>query len=130
MIIRRLELKDLESINEIWERCHKGKRGIPKRKFTITDAVAENGSGRLAGYGTVRFFAEALLFLDTDISGFQQAKAFKLLMDKAIEDCRRFDVEQLNVGVDDAGFEAILMNRYRFVPRNKMLILEIENGIT
>jgi len=126
MIIRSLDLADLEGLNEIWERCHKGKRGIPARKYTITDAIAENGGGKLAGYGTVRFFAEALLFLDKDLSGYQQAKAFKLLMDRAIEDCKRADVEQLNVGVDDAGFEAILKNRFGFIDRPKMLILEIE----
>lgn len=128
MITRSLELSDLGQINELWQRCHKGTRGIPRRRFTITDAVAENGGGRLAGYGTVRFFAEALLFLDKDLSPYQQAKAFKLLMEKAIQDCNASGVEQINVGIDDEVFDRVLREKYGFVNRGNMLILELEEN--
>jgi L-amino acid N-acyltransferase YncA len=122
MILRPLRLNDLGPIDEIWQRCHKGTYGIPARKFVVTDAVVENG--KVTGYGIVRMFGEALLYLDKDISKFQQAKTFKLLMDQAIIDCRQAGLDQLNVGIADPAFANILRQKYGFKTRNQMLYLE------
>ena len=123
MIIRDLGLSDLAPIDEMWQRCHKGVNGIAERKFVVTDAVVENG--KLTGYGVVRFFAEASLYIDKDISRFQQAKTFKLLMEKAIKDCKSASLDALNVVVVDPSFEDLLRKRYDFKERGKLLTLGV-----
>jgi len=122
VIIRCLVESDIPKINEIWERCHKGKYGIPNRNFLVTEAVTEL-SDKITGYGMVRFFAEAMLYLDKDLSPYEQAKSFKLLIERAILDCAGLD--QLNVAVKDKEFEELLKNRYGFVDRGKVIFKEL-----
>jgi len=121
MIERSLKVSDLPQIDALWNKYHKGDLGIPARKFLITDVVIENG--HLIGYGMTRMFAEALMFLDKGHSKFEQAKAFKLMMDKAIRDCKRFGLDELNVGVLDDHFKSILMDKYGMKDRGPVLHL-------
>lgn len=123
MILRRLQPQDPQQINEFWERCHKGKYGIPKRAFVITDAVTTS-KDKVVGYGIVRMFAEALLYIDKDISKFQQAKSFKLLMEQALLDCKNAGLDQLNVGVADESFKNLLIEGFDFKSRESMLFKE------
>lgn len=123
MILRALEQKDLKQIDEFWKKCLRGKYGIPKRKFVVTDAVTETDS-KVVSYGIVRMFAEALLYIDKDMSKFQQAKSFKLLMDQAIIDCQNAGLDQLNVGVADPDFADILRENFGFKNREQMLFME------
>ena len=124
MNLRRLKYSDIEKIDEIWERCHKGKYGIPARNLLITEAVTENG--KITGYGIARFFAEAMLFLDKDLSEYEQARSFKMLMEQAIIDCKLNGLDQLNVCVEDESFEKILRSHFKFTPRDKVLVLDLE----
>jgi len=126
MIVRDAFPKDAQSINEIWQRCHKGIRGIPARKFVVTDAIVENG--KVVAYGLLRNFAEALIYIDKDVSKFQQAKSFKLLMEWAIDKSRDYQLDNINVGVNDQHFEGILREKYQFEDRGKTLILDLDNG--
>lgn len=126
MELRRLRPTDPEKIDELWRRCHSN-FGIPPRRFLVTDAVTYDGEGRISGYGLVRYFGEALLYLDKDRSAFEQAKSFKLLMEQAISDCKIHGLDQLNVFTDDDSFEGIL-KKYGFVGRDKGLFLELTNG--
>lgn len=125
MDLRRLKESDIDPINEIWEKYHKGTYGIPARRFLITEAVTENGKG-ISAYGLVRFFAEAMLYLDKSISPFEQAKAFKMLMEQAIIDAKINGLDQLNVDVSDPVFENILKERFGFTERSKTLVLDLE----
>lgn len=122
MNLRRLRPQDYDKINTLWEKCHKNKFGIPPRRFLVTEAITENDS--LTGYGIVRFFAEALLYLDKEKSPFEQAKSFKLLLEQAIIDCKNNGLDQLNVFTDDEHFKRILQ-RYDFKERDKGLFLEL-----
>jgi hypothetical protein len=124
--LRRLKPTDYDKINEIWERCHKGKYGVPARKFVITEAITENG--RITGYGIVRFFAEAMLYLDKDLTTYEQAKSFKALMEQAIIDCRSYDLDQLNVSIEDEDFRDILKRHYNFSERAPVLFLDLEEN--
>ena len=124
MILRRLKYDDFEKIDEIWQRCHKGVYGIPARKFVITEAVTEN-SGKVTGYGLVRYFAEAMLYLDTDLSEYEKAKSFLLLMEQAIVDCKTHDVDQINVGCEDENFAKILERKFGFKRRDQTLNLDL-----
>jgi hypothetical protein len=125
MKIRSLQNSDLLPIDNFWKKHHQGKYGIPLRKFVLTDDVVADDKDRPIAYGIVRMFAEALLYIDKDVSKFQQAKAFKLLMEKAIADCKNADLDQLNVGVADLSFEAVLKDKYQMRERENMLLLEI-----
>lgn len=124
MELRRLKHSDYDKISEIWERCHKGKYGIPARKFLVTEAVTENG--KITGYGLVRFFAEAMLYLDKDVSSIEQAKSFKALMEQAIIDCKVHQLDQLNVCIEDDSFGLILRKHFGFQDRDKVMILDLE----
>ena len=126
MIIRNLESFDEEQINSFWEKHHKGIRGIPDRKLIVTDAVVENGS--IVGYGMVKLFGEALLYLNKDYSTFQQSKALRLLMKQALEHSKLLGLDQLNVGVDDDNFRKLLENHYGFSDRGTVISLELKDG--
>lgn len=125
MDLRRLKESDIDPINTIWEKYHKGTYGIPARRFLITEAVTENGNG-ISAYGLVRFFAEAMLYLDKSASAYEQAKSFKMLMEQAIIDAKINGLDQLNVDVSDPVFEMILKERFGFVERSKTLVLDLE----
>lgn len=123
MNLRRIKFEDLDKINEMWERCHKGKLGIPPRRFVVTEAVTENG--KVIGYGILRFFAEALLYLDTDVPPYERAKSFLMLMEQAIIDARLSGLDQINVGTDDEHFADLLRKKFKFLDRDKVLVLEL-----
>ena len=125
MQIRPLNLSDLKPIDDFWQKYHKNVYGIPERKFVVTDDVIVDKSDSPIAYGIVRMFAEPLLYINRDVSKFQQAKAFKLLMEKAIVDCRNAGLDQINIGVKDPSFAAVLKSRYQMKERESMLYLEI-----
>jgi len=127
MIIRDLLVSDLPKIDSFWQKYHKGIRGIPERKYLVTEAVVENDD-QIVGYGHLRFFAEALLFLNRDASKFQQTKALKLLMEKAIADSRLAGLDAINVGTDDVQFEMLLRSHYKLTDRGTVLSLGLDNG--
>lgn len=126
MLIRDLESSDIIPINSFWEKYHRGIRGIPNRNFIATDAVVENG--RPFAYGMVKLYAEALLYLDKGYSKYQQSKALKYLMDKAIRDTKNLGLDQLHVGTDDENFEHLLRSHYGFTDRGKVISLELNDG--
>lgn len=125
MQIRSLKLNDLKPIDDFWKKHHKNLYGIPERKFVVTDDVVVDDENLPIAYGIVRMFSEALLYINKDISKFQQAKTFKLLMDKAIKDCKIAGLDQLNIGVADPSFAAVLKDKYQMKEREQMLFLEI-----
>jgi len=123
MKLRTLIPSDVEKIDALWQRHHKGIYGIPSRKFVITDAVTTIDD-KVTSYGIVRLFAEALMYPDKDLSRFQQARSFKLLMEKAISDCKAAGLDQLNVGIKNPEFADILREKYEFRNRDEMLFKE------
>jgi hypothetical protein len=126
MIIRELELRDLGPIDTFWQRDHKGVRGIPDRSGLLSEAVVENG--KVLGYGHVKVFGEASMWLDQTASAFQRAKTFKLMMDKAIRDSKNLGLDLLHVGVEDPHFEMLLRGKYKFADRGTVLQLELKDG--
>lgn len=126
MNIRDLESPDLLPINDLWEKHHKGIRGIPNRNLIVTDAIVENAG--IIGYGMVKLFGEALLYLNRDYSKFQQTKALKLLMQRAINQSKLLGLDQLHVGTDDKDFCELLESHYGFSDRGKVISLELKDG--
>ncbi len=124
MDLRRLRFDDYDKISEIWDRCHKGKLGIPPRRFVVTEAVTENG--KVTGYGVLRFFAEALLFLDTELPEYEKAKSFLLLLEQAIIDAKLAGLDGINVGTDDEEFAELLKRKFNFKERDRILYLDLE----
>ena len=123
MIIRDLQVSDLSKIDEFWQKYHKGIRGIPERKYLVSEAVVENGS--IVGYGMTRVYGESLMYLNRDASRFAQAKAFKLMIEFALADAKKKDLDILHVGVDDPEFEGLLRHHYKFTDRGIVLSLEL-----
>ena len=123
MITRGLKISDLLEIDEFWRKFHKGMRGIPRRSSLISELVVENG--KIIGYGMTKVYGEALMYLNRDASKFSQTKAFKLMMDHAIADAKRKELDILHVGVDDPNFEGLLRHHYKFTDRGVVLSLEL-----
>lgn len=126
MIIRDLEVRDLAEIDSFWNKYHKDIRGIPERHSLLSEAVVENG--KIVGYGHVKVFGEASMWLNFDTSNFTRAKAFKLMMNKAIQDAKNLGLDMLYVGVEDEHFEMILRGKYKFRDRGTVLQLELKDG--
>ncbi len=126
MIIRDLEARDLSEIDSFWNKYHKGIRGIPERTALLSEAVVENG--KIIGYGHIKVFGEASMWLNFDASVYQRAKAFKLMLEKAIKDAKNLGLDLLLVGVEDEHFEMILRGKYKFRDRGTVLQLELKDG--
>ena len=124
MIIRELRLSDLNEIDAFWQKHHRGIRGIPERKFLVSEAVVEHND-KIIGYGHLRYFAEALMYLDKDFSKYQQAKAFRLMMKQAIRDAKKAGLDNINIGVDDLHFEGVLKGKYQLTDRGTVLSMEL-----
>ena len=73
----------------------------------------------------MRYFAEALMYLDKDFSKYQQAKAFRLMMKQAIRDAKKAGLDNINIGVDDLHFEGVLKGKYQLTDRGTVLSMEL-----
>ena len=126
MLLRRPESRDLQRIDEIWKKHHSTNFGVPNLNNTVTHAVVENEDGKVQAYGTVKLFAEAILYLDWDAPQREKIEALKELMLEAIRGTSDAQLEQLHVFVADPKFSALLKKHFGFKPATgEMLVLEV-----
>jgi hypothetical protein len=86
---------------------------MPNRNNAVIDAVVENESG-IVGYGQIKMFAEAMMFLDLARPKREKAQAFKLLMREGFRGVRQAGIEELYMFVKDPAFLELVVKRYGF----------------
>lgn len=112
--LRSLTPSDIEPLDVLW-REHWSDTTLPNLKNRVIDAVAfDDTTQRIIGYGQVKLFAEAQLFLDPTCRKRDRAKALKLLMVEAERGVRRADLEDLYVFIKDPDFAVLIAKRYGF----------------
>jgi hypothetical protein len=119
MKLRSFRAEDIPDISKIWEDHHSELYSLPNRDTAIIDAVVENGKGKLVGYGQVKLFAEAMLFLDKSAPLRERIIALKLLMLEAFRGTEQAKLQELYAFVNDPDFALLLQRHFRFYPADK-----------
>ena len=113
MILRTFSESDVLEIDRIWREHWFGVMGMPNRHNSIIDAVIEDDKG-IVGYGQVKMFAEAMMFLDLDRPKRDKAQAFKLLMREGFRGVRNAGIEEMYMHIKDVPFQELVVQRYGF----------------
>ena len=80
----------------------------------------------MIAYGTVKLFAEAILFLDWDAPQREKIEAIKDLMLEAIRGTTEAQLEQIHLFVKDPKFSELLQRHFGFKKATgEMLVLEV-----
>lgn len=112
--LRPLIETDILKLDELW-RAHWQSSSLPNRVNCIVDAVVDDReSGRIIGYGQVKLFAEAMLFLDPTTPKRARVKALKLLMAEAFRGAGRYGIEDMYAFIKDPDFALLIEKRYGF----------------
>jgi hypothetical protein len=113
MLIREFSIADLERVDEIWREHHSHVASLPHRKNALAEAIAEE-AGKVVGYGQVKAFAEAMMFLDMDISRISRGRALKGMIEKAIRETKAVGITDLYVFAKDPDFAIVLERHFDF----------------
>jgi hypothetical protein len=114
MIIREYNEQDLHKIDRIWREHHSHLYSLPHRRNRLFEAIVEGSNHEILGYGQVKAFAEAMIFLDLSLSSYQRARVFKMMMDKAIGEVKRLGISDMYAFAKDPDFALVLEKKYKF----------------
>jgi hypothetical protein len=127
MELRSFRWSDTPAISKIWEDHHSDYYGLPNRRSSIVDAVVED-NGKIVGYGQVKLFAEAMLFLDKSASLRSRVNAFRMLILEGFRGTERAGIQEIYAFVTDPDFALIMQKHFKFYQADKpgeLLIKEL-----
>ena len=113
MILRAFRNSDIEAISDIWEQYHSTDYGLPDRKSAVVDAVFEH-EGKVIGYGQVKLFGEAMLFLDKGAPQRTRILALKALMLEAFRGADSAGLHELYAFINDPKLLALVQKHFHF----------------
>ena len=115
--LRPLTRTDIFRLDELW-REHWSDYSMPGLKNRIIDAVAvardEKDGERVIGYGQVKLFAEAILFLDPTARKRHRAAALRLLMEEAYRGADKAHLEDIYCFIKSPDFALLIEKRFGF----------------
>ena len=124
--LRPMTADDILPLNDLWEQ-HWADSSLPGFKDCLIDSLAVDEADRIVGYGQVKMFAEAMLFLDPTARKRDRARATKLLMLEAFRGVDEVSLEYIYCFIRDPDFSQLIQKRYGFRPANnpgELLILK------
>ncbi len=116
---RAFKKEDIPEIAEIHKR--QPDLGVPSRDNVIVNCTFETlGKGpsnpsRVAGYGVLKVFAEAVLIIDKGLRKIDKGRAVSEGMKIALDACRKQGIENLHIFVDTKrhpGYSKILQKHF------------------
>lgn len=113
MKIRELRREDSDRLKEIIESNGPDFR-VPSFKYPIVEGVVTQNE-EVIGYGLTRYFSEALIVLDQNLSNYDKAKAILTLFKPCIAAAKREELDELNVFVSDPEYAELLIKHFGFV---------------
>jgi len=113
MKLRCFTWDDVPAISKIWEDHHSDYYGLPNRRSSIIDAVVED-QGKIIGYGQVKLFAEAMLFLDKSAPLRSRVNAFRMLILEGFRGTEQAGIQELYAFCADPDFALIMQKHFRF----------------
>lgn len=125
-ITEQLTGDDLEQIDVIYWKYHSKNFYIPSLIHTVTHATIKDNEGKLLAFGMVKLFPEAILILDKGASLRDRAQAWRMLLNKAINDSRAAGHEFLYATIHDENYSSLLSKHYGFKDApGKQVFLEL-----
>jgi hypothetical protein len=125
--LRAFQWSDEPAVSKIWEEHHSHLYSLPNRKSIIIDAVVEE-KDKIIGYGQVRLFAEAMLFLDKDASPKARVDALRKLMLEAFRGAEIAGIQEMYAFIQDPDFSLLIQKHFHFRPADRpgeLLIKEL-----
>lgn len=111
--LRSFRDEDVLKLDELW-RLYWSSHSFPDRENRIIDAIAVNEFDKIVGYGQVKMFAEAMLFLDPTSTKRDKAHALKSLMLEAYRGCSVAGVDEMYAFIQNPDFLKLIVNRFGF----------------
>lgn len=121
--LRDFHEDDILLLDELW-RAHWTEYSLPHRDNRIIDSVVVDDD-KIIGYGQVKLFSEAMLFLDPTVRVRNRIRAIDLLMHEAFRGTNEAQIEELYCFIKDPKFSALIQKRYNFklIPQPGDLLL-------
>jgi hypothetical protein len=91
-----------------------GTQGLPDLRTRVIDAVAENEKSEIVGYGQVKLFAEAQIFLDHSKSRLDKTRAVRELMREAFRGVEHFKLHEVYAFILDPEFADFIVKHFSF----------------
>jgi hypothetical protein len=112
--LRTLTPSDILTLDTLWREHWSHESSLPGLESRIIDAVAVDESGRVVGYGQVRLFAEAMLFLDPTVRKRDRAAATRLLMHEAFRGTDLAGIKDIYCFIRDPDFSLLIQKHFSF----------------
>jgi hypothetical protein len=111
--LRSLKDSDIAPLDELWQE-HWSDHSLPNRQNAIIDSLAVDDFDNIIGYGQVKLFAEAMLFLDPTARKRDKTQALKLLMIEAFRGADKVGIEEIYSFIKDPDFSLLVQKHYGF----------------
>lgn len=123
MIVRLIEPKDREIIEDIHKRHHKFP--CPDLSLHCGSVLVEDDQG-IIGAGVLKPILEAVMILDLDRPMRDKGPALTAMIQQAVFFGQKFPTSQIHSFVEDPKFVSVLRKHYDFnPPKGTSLVLEI-----
>ena len=122
--LRSFQDTDILRLDELWQE-HWSDHSMPGRNNALIDSLAVDENDRIIGYGQVKLFTEAMLFLDPTCSRRARVTALRLLMFEAFRGADRAQIEEIYSFIKDPDFALMIQKHYGFrsIPQPGELLL-------
>ena len=103
-------------LDKLWKE-HWSDTTLPDQSNSIIDSVViaqESDVKRVIGYGQVKLFAEAMLFLDPTVRKKDRVRAVRLLMQEAFRGVDRVNVKNIYCFIKDPDFALLIEKHFGF----------------
>jgi len=111
--LRSLASSDILRLDELWQE-HWSDTSLPGLRSRIVDALAVDEDDKIIGYGQVKLFAEAMLFLDPTTRKKDRVQALRLLMLEAFRGTEKANIEDIYTFIKDPDFALIIEKHFGF----------------
>lgn len=101
-------------LDNLWQEHWSHEASLPGLQNRVIDAVATNESNRVIGYGQVKLFAEAQLFLDPTTRRRDRALATKLLMHEAFRGAEKAGLKDIYCFIRNPDFSLLIEKHFGF----------------
>lgn len=112
--LRSLTPADIIELDRLWHEHWSHESSLPGLDNRIVDAIASDESDKIIGYGQVRLFAEAMMFLDPTTRKRDRAIATRLLLQEAFRGADVAGLKDIYCFTTNPDFSLLLQKRFSF----------------
>lgn len=113
MSLREVKLDDIKEIERIYAKHHADTFGLFNTNNSLGHAISGD-ENKILAFGAIKLLAEAMIVLDLSLPKTARTKAVIELLEAAIANCKKLEIEQLHAFVKDEHFAKLLIERFKF----------------